>query len=44
MFDKLFHPRSVIYLYPSMLQIMVADSDESQLWMHAGRHEVVFGE
>lgn len=32
------------YLYPSILQIIVADSDESQLWMHAGRHDVVFVE
>lgn len=32
------------YLYPRILQIMVADRSESQLWMHAGRHDVVFGE
>lgn len=32
------------YLYPRMLQIMVADRSESQLWMHAGRQDVVFGE
>lgn len=31
MYDELFYPYAAYYLYPSILQIMVADRDESQL-------------